>query len=534
MVWDPSALGGSLLTTLDPNTARPAGVWRQDAGHTLACYANGTALVSAADPWGGATWAALNGGAFISFIGGFWFVDFTNGQLGLGGSYTFDATHAITVVARWKIPSTTGFHYLYSGGSNAMGVGWDNTGKLFNFTSTGFNSANLIDTNYHVVAAVTGGSAPRTRLDGVQVASGTNASATVSGLQLCNSGSGVAFPGQISRAVFIIGDPGDAVIAQAEAWVAQTDTTLADVQPYLMFGFNHVAPNTLAPGTGGTAETFCLWDSPDLVNWRLLTQEYQPPGATVRDTMAWPDAVGGNYYAGYTSKGFNNGQEFGILQAATWPVFWTPWKTVDCSSVVGPSPSPRCWFSNLYYESGTFYALFCASATGGSNTNFLLYWAKTTDYWATYTIEQITGTAITSNAIDHHLTKVGPGNYCLVYKDVPTAGLCRAFNTSLSATGWNTGGTYSGVSAGTGIEGGGVIPIPGGVTGQDYYVFCNRYNVPQAVRLTSNDGLNTLGSEININSNPTNVPIANATPVLSGVSPPPTGGLLMRRRRSMR
>jgi hypothetical protein len=112
------------------------------------------------------------------------------------------------------------YNIPFGAGANIIAVGYDTGGHLFNFTSSGFQTAgSIVDGSAHTIAAVISGGAARLRLDGAQVATGNNnAVGSVSPLEIGTPGNGSAYHGYLWRLLVANGDLGDSVIAKAESW----------------------------------------------------------------------------------------------------------------------------------------------------------------------------------------------------------------------------------------------------------------------------------------------------------------------------
>lgn len=499
MSWAPSDAGSNLKVALDvPGAYRAGKIW-QDSGKTTPATKVGDVVAKITDDWSGLDWT-FTGSPVLSYFNNTWELRFSGGTM--KGSVTVSFGTPFTVGYRWHPQNfAASYNIPFSGGSNVIGIGYDDTGHLFNFTSTGFaTSGSVVTDAMHTVLAVCATSSAQIRHDGSQVATGTNTTASVSSAGVATNGASGLYNGYLRRLVLMSGDQ-SALATQIEAWLqGGADVTLpaGPNGPILMFSFD------------SATEALRVYQTANGLDWFDTGASYSPPAGTVRD----PDCVGpipGGYYFGYTRDGFNQSQTFAIARATTFPTSWAHYVNVLCSECYGSSGSGnRCWFSDLYYEGNTLYALFSTSDDGDSGaTGSFKMWYKTSTYpftsWTSAV--QFTGTAIGSNAIDHHIYKLG-STYHLLWKNETSDVLAHSSNSSLTGSGWNSGGDY-GSPTGP-IEGAGIILIPtlAGGDGATYWVFANRYGGTGLRRFTTTD-FSSLGSEAGVtggsgfpNSNP--------------------------------
>lgn len=220
--WTPSSLGVALITALDIPGARTSGLLWQDAGATTPAVADEDPIALCENAYGGADWTNYAGSFFpkLDDLGGGVWAARTASGLGALKTSPGSTSTPITVVMRYKANAQGGYNVAFSGGANALAVGYDPSDRLYSYTSTGYEvTGDRNDLGWHTIAAVIGGGTARLRYDGAQIGTGSNNSATISAFGLGTSGT-ADYSGHVTRCVLAQGDIGDTEIANAETWVA--------------------------------------------------------------------------------------------------------------------------------------------------------------------------------------------------------------------------------------------------------------------------------------------------------------------------
>lgn len=481
--WTPTDAGANLVVALDPHD-RATCAW-QDASKTIQSRFIGSTVRKYDDDWSGEEWTVHNTTVARLAIGNLWGeaepgndtawgIDTRLGALKVTPTSTISSP--FTVVMRFRAWGS-GACVLMSGTNFSIDL--DSSGRLHAATTTGFQTTGSVkDTDKHTITVEVNGSSSQIYLDGALVASGTMAS--ISGLATLNIGvsGSTYYPVRFYRTVVVTGVASNSrERRQKEAWAEVDDETPYSLLPYLFYSFNGSA------WQGAPAESFGIWESSDMIDWRMAKMAYKPAATgSFRDPCAVQ--VGSDYYMGFTRYGFEKGRSFDILKATDFPLDWTEHTTVDCSSVISDVNGARCWFSHLYYEGSTLYALFSATSVNPfDDTGFVMYETHATSPFTSWSSPTaFSGTKIPSNAIDHHLYKIG-STYYLLFKDETTKNLKMATNSSLVVTGWDAGRTFSEISGEH--EGEGVLDVPG-VPGSKY-LFTTAYLADQPERFKTAD-----------------------------------------------
>jgi hypothetical protein len=178
MTWNPSNLGANLVAALDVGYAwaKTQCIW-QDTGKTIPAVNVGDNIAAIVDPWSGVTWNFT--GTTLAFANGQWGINQpTSGSAFYPYCTVSGLTNPFSIILRFKSADSSGNYSVpFIVGSNSYAMGYDNSGRLFSYTSTGFQSSgDVFDNNDHTLSAVVNGSSGLVRQDGTQLATGTNAS----------------------------------------------------------------------------------------------------------------------------------------------------------------------------------------------------------------------------------------------------------------------------------------------------------------------------------------------------------------------